>query len=115
MEEARKKRILDLHELNEIRNEAYEKSQISKAKMKAFHDNNLRRREFYAHQKFWLYNSRLKLFPGKFKSRWDDPFIIVEIFDCGAIFISSPKTGQKMKVNGQWLKPYVENEPFHSI
>ena len=54
MEEARKKRILELHELNEIRNEAYENSQIYKAKMKAFHEKNLRRREFYLHQKVWL-------------------------------------------------------------
>ena len=92
MEEARKKRILDLHELNEIRNEAYENSKIYKAKIKAFHDKNLRRREFYVHQKAWLYNSRLKLFLSKFKSRWDGPFIIDEIFDCGAILISNPKT-----------------------
>ena len=65
MEEARKKRILDLRELNEIRNEAYENSHINKATIKAFHDKNLRRREFYMHQKVWLYNSRLKLFPSK--------------------------------------------------
>ena len=38
MDEAGKKRILDLHELAEIRNEAYENSSIYKAKMKAFHD-----------------------------------------------------------------------------
>ena len=42
MDDARKKRILDLHELNEIRNEAYENSNIYKAKMKAFHDKHLR-------------------------------------------------------------------------
>ena len=43
MEEARKKRILDLHELNEIRNEAYENSRFYNAKMKAFHEKNLSR------------------------------------------------------------------------
>ena len=115
MKEDRKKRILDLRELNEIRNEAYETSQINKATMKAFHDKNLRRREFYVHQKVWLYNSRLKLFPGKYKSRWDGPFIIDEIFDCGAILLSNPKTGQQMKVNGQRLKPYVENESLSPV
>ena len=46
MDDAGNKRILDLHELQEIRNEAYENSKIYKAKMKAFHDKNLRRREF---------------------------------------------------------------------
>ena len=62
------------------------------------------------HKKSWLYNSSLKVFPSKFKSRWDGPFTIDEIFDCGAILICNPKTVQQMKVNGQQLKPYVENE-----
>ena len=71
MDEAGKKRILDLHELTDIRNEAYENSNIYQAKMKAFHDKHLRRREFQVNQKVWLHNSRLRLFPGKLKSRWD--------------------------------------------
>ena len=33
-----------------------------------------------------------------------------EILDCGAILISKPKTRHQMKVNGQQLKLYVENE-----
>ena len=51
MDDAGKKRILDWHELNEIINEAYKNSSIYKAKMKAFHDKHLRRREFYAIKK----------------------------------------------------------------
>ena len=51
------------------------------------------------HQKVLLYNSRRKIFSG-----------IVELFYCGAILIYNPKTRQKMKVNGQKLKPYLENE-----
>ena len=80
MEEARKKRILDLHELNEIINEAYENSRIYKAKMKAFHEKNLRRREFYAHQKVWLYNSRLKLFQGGMSLLLLIRYLIVVLF-----------------------------------
>ena len=110
MDEAGKKRILDLHELAETRNEAYENSNIYKAKMKAFHDKHLRRREFHVNQKVWLYNCRLRLFPGKLKSRWDGPYIVVEIFDCGVVLLCDPKTGQQFKVNGQRLKPYLENE-----
>ena len=66
------------------------------------------------HQKVWLYNFRLKLFSGKFKSRWDGPSIIDEIFDGCAILISNPETLQQLKVNGQQLKPYVENDGHFS-
>ena len=61
MEEAGKKTIY-LHELNEIKNEAYESSRIYKTKMKAFQDKNLRIRELYVHHIFWFDNSQLKLF-----------------------------------------------------
>ena len=38
MDEAGKQRKLDLQEIEEIRNEAYENSRIYKEKTKAFHD-----------------------------------------------------------------------------
>ena len=82
--------------------------------MKAFHDKHLRRREFHVNQKVWLYNSRLRLFPGKLKSRWDGPYIVVEIFDCGVVLLCDPKTGHQFKVNGQRLKPYLENEALQT-
>ena len=69
LDAAGKKRLLQMHELQELRNEAYKNSLIYKAKMKHFHDKNLNRRDFQVDQKVWLYNSRLKLFPGKLKSR----------------------------------------------
>ena len=37
-----------------------------KEKMKAWHDKNIVRKEFEPGQQFLLFNSRLKLFPGKF-------------------------------------------------
>ena len=109
LDAAGKNRLLQMHELQELRNEAYENSVIYKAKMKDFHDKNLNRRTFQVNQKVWLYNSRLKLFPGKLKSRWDGPFIIKELFANGAVLICNPKTGAQFKVNGQRLKPYVES------
>ena len=115
IDDAGKKRILDLHELNEIRNEAYENSNIYKAKMKAFHDKHHRRRKIYANQKVWLYNSKLRLFPGKLKSQWDGPYIVIEIFHCGVVLLCDPKTGQQFKVNGKRLKPYLKNEGLQPL
>ena len=98
--------------LQELRNEAYENSLIYKAKMKHFHDKNLNRRDFQVDQKVWLYNSRLKLFPGKLKPRWDGPYIIREIFSNGVVLILDPKSGMQFKVNDQRLKPYVDASLF---
>ena len=107
---AGKTRLLQLHELEELRNEAYTNSIIYKDKMKRFHDKHLSRKQFFVGQKVWLYNSRLRLFPGKLKSKWDGPMIIIEIFENGAILIENPKSNSQFKVNGQRLKPYVELE-----
>ena len=52
-------RALQINELEELRNEAYENSKIYKAKTKAFHDKHIFRKSFQRDQKVWLFNSRL--------------------------------------------------------
>ena len=53
-----------------------------------------------------LYNSRLKLFPGKLKSRWSGPFIVTKVTPYGAIEVKDEKTDSTFLVNGQRLKHY---------
>ena len=53
-----------------------------------------------------LYNSRLKLFLGKLKSRWSGPFIVTEVTPFGAVTLKT-KSGNEFKVNGQRLKYYI--------
>ena len=67
----------------------------------------IKKRNFHVGQKVLLYNSRLKLFPGKLRSRWSGPYDIVQIFPSGAIEITKPGH-ESFKVNGQRLKPYYE-------
>ena len=45
--------------------------------MKAFNDKYIARKIFEPNQKVWLFNSWLKLFLDKLKSRWDGPFRVV--------------------------------------
>ena len=74
-------------------------------------------KSFHVHDKVWLYNSRLKLFPRKLRSRWDGPYEILEVYDNGSVFILDPKTQNSFKVNGHRLKPYIGEEgplPPHS-
>ncbi|CAB1184530.1 unnamed protein product [Spirodela intermedia] len=110
LDEVGKHRLLQLQELQELRRDAYENAEIYKEKTKAFHDKNIRRRTFNVNEKVWLYNSRLKLFPGKLRSRWDGPYVVVESFDNGSVLISDPKSGKQFKVNGHRLKPYLTAE-----
>ncbi|KAM2441478.1 hypothetical protein PS1_022673 [Malus domestica] len=100
---------LELNELYEIRNDAYESSKIYKNKTKAFHDNKILRREFYTGQKVLFFNSRLKLFPGKLKSRWTGPYMVTKVYSHGAVEIKNEVTGHEFKVNGHRLKPYLES------
>ncbi|KAK9751001.1 hypothetical protein RND81_02G235000 [Saponaria officinalis] len=101
-------RKLQLQELEEIRRDSYENSALYKEKTKVWHDNMILRKDFTVGQKVLLFNSRLRLFPGKLKSRWIGPFEITNVFPHGAVDIRSLATNKIMKVNGQRLKPYYE-------
>ncbi|GJX93702.1 reverse transcriptase domain-containing protein, partial [Tanacetum coccineum] len=52
-----------------------------------------------------LFNSRLKNFSGKLKSRWSGPFTIVQVFPYGTVELSQ-NSGPNFKVNGHRLKHY---------
>ncbi|XP_021863090.2 uncharacterized protein [Spinacia oleracea] len=60
---AGERRLLDLHELEELRMNAYDSTSIYKARSKKYHDALIDKREFKEGDKVLLYNSRLKLFP----------------------------------------------------
>ncbi|KAL4308723.1 hypothetical protein GQ457_01G012200 [Hibiscus cannabinus] len=102
-----KKRLLDINELEEIRHTTYDNAKIYKEKTKKWHDRKILPKEYQPGQQVLLFNSRLKLFPGKLKSRWSGPFIISHVSPHGAITIKSPKDDNKFKVNGQRLKLYM--------
>ncbi|KAK9020037.1 hypothetical protein V6N11_054535 [Hibiscus sabdariffa] len=57
-------------------------------------------------QQVLLYNSRLRLFPRKLKSRWSGPFIVHKVHPHGAVDLKPPNSDVIFKVNGQRLKIY---------
>ena len=63
------------------------------------------RREFKAGELVLLYNSKLKLFPRKLKSRWSGPYIVVASTPFGEVTLKN-NSGNEFKVNGQILKHY---------
>ena len=80
--------------------------------MKALHDKHIVRKEFESGQQVLLFNSRLKLFLGKLKSRWSGPFTVTQVFPYGGVEIMHPEKGS-FNVNVQQLKPYFGGD-FHA-
>jgi len=76
MKQASSNRRLQLNELDELRNKAYENAKFYKSETKAFHDKKISRKSFKPYQKVWLFNSKLKLFPDKLTSKWDGLFVV---------------------------------------
>ncbi|XP_070054125.1 uncharacterized protein [Nicotiana tomentosiformis] len=107
METAGTSKVTELHELEEFRFHAFENAKLYKEKMKMMHDKNKLDRNFKPGDLVLLYNSRLRLFPGKLKSRWSGPFRVVQVFSSRAVEIESEDGTNRFKVNGQILKHYL--------
>ncbi|GJS62893.1 hypothetical protein Tco_0677457 [Tanacetum coccineum] len=94
----------------ESRDGAYENTRIYKERTKIWHDSILcGDKDFKAGDKVLLYNSRLKMYSGKLKSKWSDPNIVKTVYPHGAIEITV-RDGFSFKVNGQRLKQYYRGD-----
>ncbi|GJY14783.1 reverse transcriptase domain-containing protein [Tanacetum coccineum] len=98
-------RKVQMNELNELRDLAYENSLIYKEKTKNIHDSKIKNRVFNVGDRVLLFNSRLKIFSGKLKPRWTGPLTVAQVFLYGTIELSSTN-GPNFKVNGHRLKQY---------
>ncbi|GJU71832.1 reverse transcriptase domain-containing protein [Tanacetum coccineum] len=108
-------RKVQLNELNELRDQAYENSLIYKEKTKRIHDSKIKNHVFNVGDRVLLFNSRLKLFSGKLKSYWSGPFTITQAFPYGTVELSQT-SGPNFKVNGHRLKHYFgEDVPAMDI
>ena len=101
------KRLLDISELEELRNDAYFNSKIAKDRLKKWHDQLMARKNFKQGDHVLLYDSELYLFPGKLKSRWIGPFIVHQVYLNGSVDLLNSKDNKVFKVNGKRLKPYA--------
>ncbi|GJX16211.1 reverse transcriptase domain-containing protein [Tanacetum coccineum] len=81
-------RKVQMNELNELRDQAYENSLIYKEKTKKIHDSKIKNCVFNVGYRVLLFNSRLKIFSGKLKTRWTRPFNVAQVFLYGTIELS---------------------------
>ncbi|KAK4718014.1 hypothetical protein R3W88_016352 [Solanum pinnatisectum] len=107
---AGRKRITQLHELEEFRLHAYENVKLYKEKTKRWHHKNIVSRTFEHGQLVLLFNLRLKLFPEKLRSKWSDPFEVVRITQHGAVELRNKDKRCTFLVNGQRVKHYFGSD-----
>nr|GFA11534.1 reverse transcriptase domain-containing protein [Tanacetum cinerariifolium] len=101
---------VQLNELSELRDQAYENSLIYKERTKKLQNEKIKNRIFNIGDQVLLFNSRLKIFSGKLKSRWSGPFTIFEIYPYGTVKLVHPD-GCNFKVNYHRLKHYHGGDP----
>ncbi|GJV66942.1 reverse transcriptase domain-containing protein [Tanacetum coccineum] len=78
---AAKNRFMELNELMELRDGAYENTRIYKERTKKWHDSRLRHLVL-------LFNSRFKMHPGKLKSRCYSPNVVKTVYPYGTVEIT---------------------------
>ncbi|GKA86578.1 reverse transcriptase domain-containing protein, partial [Tanacetum coccineum] len=81
-------RKVQLNELNELHDQAYENSLIYKEKTKKIHDSKIKNRVFNVGDRVLLFNSLLKIFSGKLKTRWSGPFTITQVLPYDTVELS---------------------------
>ena len=91
MRRAGLKRLLDITELKELRNDVYFNSKIAKDALKKWYDQLIAHKNFKQGDQVLLYDSKLHLFQSKFKSSWTGPFIIHQVYLNGSVDLLNSK------------------------
>ncbi|KAJ9560980.1 hypothetical protein OSB04_006140 [Centaurea solstitialis] len=111
--ESGRERLISLHELEELRSLAYENSKIYKEQRKKWHDAHLKEvKVFKEGDKVLMYQTRFKFSPGKLKSRWIGPYVVLKAYPSGYVDLMTERGS--FKVNGHRLKLYNENDPVRN-
>nr|GEY06816.1 reverse transcriptase domain-containing protein [Tanacetum cinerariifolium] len=77
----------------------------NRERTKKLHDFKIKNRIFNVGDQVLLFDSHLKIFSGKLKTRWSGPFTITQVFPYGTVELSQPD-GPNFKVNGHRGKHY---------
>nr|GEU62793.1 hypothetical protein [Tanacetum cinerariifolium] len=84
---------------------AYHPKTSGQERAKNLHDSKIKNRIFNVGDQVLLFNSFLKIFSGKLKTRWSGPFTITKVYTYGTAKLSHAD-GSNFKVNYHRLKHY---------
>ncbi|KAL4361862.1 hypothetical protein GQ457_04G021830 [Hibiscus cannabinus] len=87
---AGERRLLELNEMEEFGNQAYDSARLYKEKTKKWHDQHIFPQHFTEGQ----------------QPRWSGPFIVYKVYSHGAVELKAHDSNVIFKVNGQRLKIY---------
>ncbi|XP_028757343.1 uncharacterized protein LOC114716480 [Neltuma alba] len=108
LEEASLNRLLQIQELEEMRLDTYNSSDIYKQKTKLVHDANILRKKFKEGDKVLRYQAQFKFKKGKFKTSWDTPHIVTKVYNFRMIELKRRGYKKMFQCNGHLLKLYEE-------
>ena len=103
------KKFLEINEMEELRNDVYNNSNIAKQRMKRWHDQLISCKQFQKGQRVLLYDFKCHIFPRKLKSRWIGPFTIHHVHSNGLVELLNSNNTGSFEVNGHHLKPFMEH------
>ncbi|KAK1559222.1 hypothetical protein Q3G72_012053 [Acer saccharum] len=84
-----------------VRHKAGEERKLQLRELEEFrliHDKMIVHKDLRPGMQVLVFNSRLKLFPGKLRSRWFGPFRVMQVFPHEAVEVHNGKNGNKFKV-----------------
>ncbi|XP_070055045.1 uncharacterized protein [Nicotiana tomentosiformis] len=99
-------RVAHLNELDEFWYYAYASSSLYKEKIEYLHDKYIWNKEFKVGDLVLLFNSGLRMFPGKLKSKWSRSFEIMGVTPFCALNLKN-KNNEAFRVNGHRVKHYL--------
>lgn len=111
LSEAQKKWVLQLNELDEIRENALQHTILIQEQRTKWHDQFIKKKQFKTRDWVLLFYSRYKDFRGKLTTRWLGPYEVEIAFENGAFRIKNlDEEPISFTVNGHRLRIYTK--PF---
>ncbi|XP_016581702.1 uncharacterized protein LOC107879098 [Capsicum annuum] len=92
--------------MDEFRLGAYERAELYKERIKKYHDRRIEKQDFQKGDVVLFFNSRLKIFLRKLKSKWSVPFRVKKVYSSRVVELKN-EDGSVFKVNGQHVKLYI--------
>eukprot|EP00253_Pinus_taeda_P025481 PITA_25481 len=89
LSKAQKQRMTQLNELDDIRQEAFQRTSLVQQQRLRWHDKYIKERKFHLGDWALLFDSKFKNFQGKFQTHWLGPYEVENVFDNGAVRIST--------------------------
>jgi hypothetical protein len=105
--EAQKEIIVQLNELDEMHQEAFQHIDLIQQQREKWHDRFIKKKQFKVGDWALLFDSRFKDFKGKFNTHWLGPYEIEVVFNNGSVKIQTIDDEKvSFLVNGHRLKLY---------